>query len=108
MTGKSIHIGLNHVDPNAYGGWDGALSGCINDTNSMQGLAASVGYATTILTDAQATSHRVLQEISTEARTLVSGDILLLTYSGHGGQVFDANSDESDNMDEPGCCGTVK
>ena len=100
MTGKSLHIGLNYVDPNAYGGWDGALSGCINDANSMEGLASSLGYTTTKLTDAHATSHRVLQELSNAARTLVSGDIFLVTYSGHGGQVFDANSDESDAMDE--------
>ena len=33
---RSIHIGLNIVDPQQYGGWDGALAGCVNDANAMQ------------------------------------------------------------------------
>ena len=99
-TGKSLHIGLNFVDPAAYGGWNGQLSGCINDANSMQSIAQSLSYQTTLLTDGQATSHRVLQELSNASRQLQSGDIFFVSYSGHGGQVPDANSDEADAMDE--------
>ena len=47
----SLHIGLNRVDPNAYNGWDGALSGCINDAQSMQRIANSLGYVSTIILD---------------------------------------------------------
>ena len=35
--------------------------------------------------------------ISAAAETLTAGDIFFLTYSGHGGQVPDANSDEDDH-----------
>ena len=31
--GISLNIGLNSVDPNHYGGWDGQLAGCENDAN---------------------------------------------------------------------------
>ena len=37
--GISIHIGLNHVDPKHYQGWDGALNACIADANDMRALA---------------------------------------------------------------------
>jgi hypothetical protein len=36
------------------------------------------------------------------AAELLPGDIFLLTYSGHGGQLPDLNNDEPDNIDELG------
>jgi hypothetical protein len=98
--GRSIHIGLNHVDPNAYSGWDGALAGCINDARDMQMIANGLGYRSLLLTDAVATADRVIQEIGQAAQELDSGDILFLTYSGHGGQFVDVNGDEPDSLDE--------
>lgn len=95
--GMSIHIGLNHVDPNQYGGWDGQLSGCINDANAMKKIADGFGYSSQLFTNEQATYCNVVQAISTAAKQLVSGDILLLTYSGHGGQVPDANAMAGDD-----------
>jgi len=37
--GISLHIGLNRVDPAHYAGWNGALSACEADANSMEALA---------------------------------------------------------------------
>ncbi|MBM7116854.1 caspase family protein [Archangium primigenium] len=99
-TGLSIHIGLNHVNPAAYGGWDGALAGCINDARDMQRIADGLGYRSLLLVEHQATSARVVQELGLAARRLTSGDILLVTYSGHGGQTPDVNGDEADGQDE--------
>lgn len=99
-TGRSIHIGLNSVDPNAYNGWNGALSGCINDARDMKSIADGLGYQSLLLTDAAATSARVVSEIGQAAASLTTGDILFLTYSGHGGQVQDVNGDEDDALDE--------
>jgi peptidoglycan hydrolase-like protein with peptidoglycan-binding domain len=99
--GMSIHIGLNHVDPSCYGGWDGALSGCINDATDMRAIAQGLGYSPSVLlTEAQATADRVILEIGQAAQQLVSDDILFLTYSGHGGQVADVNTEEQDSQDE--------
>lgn len=98
--GISIHIGLNHVDPDAYNGWDGELAGCINDANDMRDIANGLGYQSSTLIDSQATSHAVIGAIGRAAQTLRSGDILVLTYSGHGGQVDDVNGDEDDAQDE--------
>lgn len=102
-AGMSIHIGLNFVDPNAYNGWNGQLSGCINDANSMKAIADSLGYQSCRLIDAGATSHAVVAAIGGAALALRSGDILFLTYSGHGGQVNDVNGEEADGMDETWC-----
>jgi len=98
--GLSIHIGLNHVDPSAYNGWDGALAGCLNDANDMYNIASTLGYQSTLITDSAATSQRVISEIGSAAQVLTPEDILLLTYSGHGGQVPDVNGDEEDGQDE--------
>src|SRR3979490_1656066 len=41
---RSLHIGVSVVDPDQYGGWDGALAGCVNDANAMQEVAVSRGF----------------------------------------------------------------
>jgi hypothetical protein len=97
---KSIHIGLNHVDPDCYNGWDGALAGCINDANDMQSIADGLGYQSMTLIDSTATADRVIAEIGQVATELQPGDILFLSYSGHGGQVDDVNGDEDEGLDE--------
>ncbi len=99
-NGISIHIGLNRVDPNAYEGWDGALAGCENDARDMKTIAESCSYTPTCLLSAEATSEAVCGAIGTAGQTLQAGDHLLLTYSGHGGQIPDTNGDEDDAQDE--------
>lgn len=98
--GISLHIGLNRVNPDGYNGWDGQLSGCINDANAMLAIADSCGYQSTLLTDEQATAGQVIQAIGQAAQQLAAGDHFLLTYSGHGGQIPDVNGDEDDGLDE--------
>lgn len=101
MTGYSLHIGLNHVDPNAYPpDWDSTLHGCHNDANDMQAIATSQGFQSRRMLDDQATSSSVLAAISDLARRCQPGDITLISYSGHGGQVDDYNGDEEDAQDE--------
>ncbi|HET6201689.1 MAG TPA: caspase family protein [Planctomycetota bacterium] len=99
--GCSIHVGLNRVDPRHYGGWDGELAGCENDARDMKRIARSRGFRTQLLLTRRATSSAVTAAIAEAAETLRSGDILFLTYSGHGGQVPDENGDEfEDRRDE--------
>lgn len=107
--GLSIHIGLNRVDPHHYqdqygNPWDGALTACEFDANDMQAIAASQGFETQLLLSEQATSNAVVGAITQAAQELEAGDILLLTYAGHGGQVPDRNGEEEDDMDETWCC----
>lgn len=98
--GISVNIGLNFVDPGAYNGWNGELAGCINDARDMHQIATQLGYAATLLIDDQASASGVSRAIGEAARQLGSGDICLVTYSGHGSQINDVTSDEPDSKDE--------
>lgn len=99
--GKSIHLGLNSVDPAHYNGWDGQLNACEQDAKDMQRIAEAKGYEPTLLLTKEATAEPVSEEIRRAASELGSGDMLFLTYSGHGGQVPDTNGDEKgDAQDE--------
>ena len=94
--GVSVHIGLNVVDPGKYGGWNGQLAGCINDANAMEAVASQLGYAAADkLIDGEATAANVIEALEMAASQVEAGDTLLVTYSGHGGQVRDLNKDES-------------
>ncbi len=101
--GLSLHIGLNYVDASAYGGWSGVLGGCEADAEAWRELAENRGFAAISLINGLATSSGVVGEILSAAEQLGPGDMFLLTYSGHGGQVPDRNNDEPDGMDETWC-----
>ncbi|MFI0776523.1 caspase family protein [Streptomyces sp. NPDC021212] len=101
-TGLSVHIGLNQVDPAAYDGWSGELNACEKDAGDMARLANAAGFEVTDpLLSGAATAEAVTSALETAAGRLAEGDILFLTYSGHGGQVPDLNHDETgDRLDE--------
>ena len=112
-SGMSLHIGVDKLDPSCYplkpphpdwpDGWDGPLKGCEKDARDMQAIAQSQGFDTTILLTQDATADRVVAEIRRAAERLSAGDIFMLTYAGHGGQVLDRSGDEADREDETWC-----
>jgi metacaspase-1 len=99
-TALSLHIGLNEVNPDHYDGWDGKLVACEFDANDMEALAESQGYTTKKLLTKEAAADSVSQAVADAGSELEDNGILFLTYSGHGGQVPDGNSEEEDRMDE--------
>jgi hypothetical protein len=101
--GIALTIGLNSVDPKHYGGWSGNLNACEADAMDMSAIATSNKFSVKQLLTASATRSNVTKEISTAAESLQAGDILMLVYSGHGGQVPDLNNDEDDYQDETWC-----
>jgi hypothetical protein len=98
--GISIHIGLNSVDASRYGGWPGTLNACEFDAHDMGVIAENMGFTPTTILTREATSDRVLGALTSAAKELVAGDTLLITYSGHGGQIPDRDGDEPDHADE--------
>jgi hypothetical protein len=102
--GISLHIGLNAVDPAHYAGWSGPLAACEADAEDMVGIAKSRGYGTTLLKTARATRKAAIGGIKAAAKKLAKGDIFLLTYSGHGGQVPDKDGDEPDDLKDETWC----
>jgi hypothetical protein len=99
----SLHIGLNAVSAAAYGGWNGPLAACEFDACDMATIARSRAMKPTVLLTKQATRAKVLAAIRTAAKALRSGDLFLLTFSGHGGQVPDVTGEETDKQDETWC-----
>ncbi len=107
-TGISLHIGLNQVDPNHYRDqfnqpWSGDLIACENDARDIQRIALAQRFNPSLLLTASATAVNVLNALDQASRKLVAGDILFVTYSGHGGQVRDLHDEETDNSDETWC-----
>jgi hypothetical protein len=101
--GISLHLGLNSVDPKHYQGWSGVLNACEADAKDMQAIAAASGFKTSTLLTKKATRAAWANGMNAAAAKLKSGDIFLLTYSGHGGQLPDLNADEDDGLDETWC-----
>ncbi len=101
--GYSLHIGLNAVNPEHYQGWDGQLNACEADAQSMAEIAISKGYESKILLTQEVTRQKFIDLMNEYADKAQEGDIFLLTYSGHGGQIPDLNGDEDDTLDETWC-----
>jgi hypothetical protein len=102
-SGLALTVGLNSVDPKHYGGWSGELNACEADAEDMASVAKSQGFKVTTLLTKDATRGRVVERIRKASKTLKSGDIFMLSYSGHGGQLPDRNEEEADVMDETWC-----
>ncbi|GLY95335.1 caspase family protein [Actinoplanes sp. NBRC 103695] len=98
--GRSLHVGLNVVDPAAYPIRVPELKGCVNDANDMRALAVERGFAPAVLVDGQATAQAVVAGITAAADDLRAGDFFFLTYSGHGSQMPDPTGEEPDGQDE--------
>lgn len=100
--GISLSIGLNAIDPSHYGS-TGPLRGAENDARAMEMIAKAQNFKSSILLTNEATRSAVLNRLDSAAKQLDPGDIFMLTYSGHGGQVPDLNGDENDKLDETWC-----
>lgn len=103
-SGLVITIGINHLDEQHYSGWKGFLKCCENDSILMSKILDSVGFDVTNIKTQEATREKVLQKLYLASEQLKSGDILVVYYSGHGGQLLDENRDEWDDcLDETWC-----
>src|SRR5204863_140716 len=72
----------------------------MGDANAMELVAKAGLYETHKLLTRDATAENVLENIGKAAQKLISGDMFVLTFSGHGGQIDDVNGDELDGLDE--------
>jgi len=103
--GISIHIGMNHLDVEHYGEGVMPLETCEQDAMDMQTLALAQNFKSTfLLLSENATRKAVKAAIASAAQELSTGDMLLLSYSGHGGFLPDHSGDEiDDHLDETWC-----
>jgi metacaspase-1 len=101
--GIALTIGLNSVDPDHYAGWSGELNACESDANDMTRIVKSQKFEVKTLLTKDAARKNVTDGIESAASNLKAGDIFMMSYSGHGGQLPDLNSDETDGQDETWC-----
>lgn len=89
-SSHSLHIALNKVNPDHYKNLR-PLRGAVNDAILMEALARETWgmHTTKHLYDEDATTENVLGALQELAGQLRAGDLLLITYSGHGGLVPD-------------------
>jgi metacaspase-1 len=99
----SLHIGVDSVDPKHYAGWKGELVSAEQDAVDMAAIAKGMGMKAKVLHTKAATRSGVLKAIEEAGKQLKAGDLFLLTFSGHGGQLMDVSGDELDLMDETWC-----
>jgi len=104
---KALCIGCN------YPGTKSALNGCVNDAaTNVQLCVNKLGVPANeimVLTDAdcpgvsghsQPTKQNILSSMKRLVTGAQAGDMLFLSYSGHGTQVPDRTGEEADGMDE--------
>ena len=95
---KALLIGIN------YKGTSNELFGCINDVNSIKERISNQGFTNiTVLTDLttkKATRNNILEEFKSLLINSKEGDLLFLSYSGHGSYVLDKNGDEKTGYDQ--------
>jgi hypothetical protein len=76
---------------------------CEFDARDMAAIATAQKLRPAVLMTRQATRARTLAAIRAAAKTLRSGDLFFLSYSGHGGQMPDVSGEEEDKKDETWC-----
>lgn len=103
VKAMAIHIGLNAVSPAHYEGWTGDLVACEFDAKDMAAISRASGMTPKMLLTKNATRAKVLAALRDASTQLKSGDMLFLTYSGHGGQIPDVSGEEKDKLDETWC-----
>ena len=98
MAKRALCIGINN-----YPGTQLDLAGCVNDANAWEAELKGREFSVTKLLDAQATKAAMVAAFKSVIGAAASGDLVVITYSGHGTYVPDANGDEADGLDEALC-----
>ncbi|MBV9108270.1 MAG: caspase family protein [Gemmatimonadetes bacterium] len=106
-AGISVHIGVDKLERTRYPGVC-MLRGCENDAKAMRAIAGAQGFSTTLLLGAEATVDAVRAAVTSAAAAVGGDGIVLVTYSGHGGQVPDVpdagdQRERQDGKDETWC-----
>jgi hypothetical protein len=100
-----LHIGLNEVNPAVYSGNYKPLHNAINDSEFYRDMAKKRNFTDIrVLEGKNATSDNLSLYLTDFAGKAGCGDIIFISYSGHGTQVKDSDNDdkdpEKDNLDE--------
>ena len=77
------------------------LEGAVNDARDIAGVLQERGGDVVLITDEAATRSNIVSAFRAQAAKARAGDVVILTYAGHGVQMPEAMiGDETDGMDE--------
>lgn len=97
----SIHIGVNEPRPSSAADGRARLADSELAAWSMAELASQAGYGSMLVLRGQtATLAAVNTALWNASQLLTAGDTLLVTFSGHGGQVPDQDNEDLNGFDE--------
>jgi len=95
MKGYSIHIGVNTVDKNHYGTLRDLRAAVFDAEDMLKLCTEKYGYINkAFLTNKTATSKNVLDAFADANQYCDDGDILFISYSGHGSTIEDIRKGE--------------
>ena len=98
MKKLALCIGINN-----YPGTDMDLAGCVNDANDWAAELAKRGFSVSKLLDEQATKAGMVEGLRRVIGQADKGDLVVITYSGHGTYQYDTDGEEADGLDEALC-----
>lgn len=98
MRKHALCIGIND-----YPGTGSDLAGCVNDANDWKAALASRGFSVRRMLDGEATGAAIREAVAAALAGADDGDVVVVTYSGHGSFVPDEDGDEPDGTDECIC-----
>ena len=102
--GISIHIGLEYFNPKEYEGQRGVLPTCKQDMLEMQKIAKNQKFTSSqLLLNEKATRDNVVSVITLASQELHKGDMLFISYSGHGTYFEDKTKGRDEKEDESWC-----
>ncbi len=97
MSAKKIAVCIGIND---YPGTNSDLHGCVNDARDWSHALEARGFTCHLLLDRAATAAAIRHALHSLAQTARAGDVVFVTFSGHGTFVPDQNHDEPDGTDE--------
>ncbi|WP_107039060.1 S8 family serine peptidase [Brumimicrobium mesophilum] len=98
--GYALHIGVDIADPKAYSNFP-ALDGCVKDAEALQKITKAENFDEVILlANANAKRSRIKQAVKQFASSAKSGDLVVISYAGHGSQIVDEDGDEETGFDQ--------
>ncbi len=104
MKRRGLCIGIND-----YPGTDMDLQGCVNDAKDWAAVLEGRGFEVRQLLDKQATKAGLVAGLRRLIGDARAGDVVVVTFSGHGTYAPDAKGgDEADGYDEGLCPHDVK
>jgi metacaspase-1 len=95
---SALCIGIND-----YPGTGSDLAGCVNDANDWATALTRRGFTVTTMLDAAATRSAMIRALTEHITAATAGDVVVITYSGHGTWQPDDDGDEPDHRDEALC-----